>query len=142
MYKLSREKKIIEQIELDGGEVIDINIDVENISNDFNQAYNKVIAAEKKMAELKIKTDNKEVIDLNIERDYGEAVIALFSVVFGEENTSKILNYYENRYIEMSSEVFPFIINVVVPRMKTYMEEKRKKLENNYLATKNLGKRK
>jgi len=142
MYKLSREKKIIEQIELDGGEVIDINIDVENISNDFNQAYNKVIAAEKKMAELKVKTDNKEVIDLNIERDYGEAVIALFSVVFGEENTSKILNYYENRYIEMSSEVFPFIINVVVPRMKTYMEEKRKKLENNYLATKNLGKRK
>jgi len=142
MYKLSREKKIIEQIELDGGEVIDINIDVENISNDFNQAYNKVIAAEKKMAELKIKTDNKEVIDLNIERDYGEAVIALFSVVFGEENTSKILNYYENRYIEMSSEVFPFIINVVVPRMKTYMEEKRKKLEDNYLATKNLGKRK
>ena len=142
MYKLSREKKIIEQIELDGGEVIDINIDVENISNDFNQAYNKVIAAEKKMAELKVKTDNKEVIDLNIERDYGEAVIALFSVVFGEENTSKILNYYENRYIEMSSEVFPFIINVVVPRMKTYMEEKRKKLEDNYLATKNLGKRK
>lgn len=142
MYKISREKKIIEQLELEGSEVLEINIDVEKTSKEFNTAYNEVIKAEKRMNELKLMADSEKPIGIDIEKDYGTAIISLFEVIFGKENTDKILKYYENRYIEMSAEVFPFIIQVIFPRMQEYTQEKTEKLRNNYLAAKGSGKKK
>lgn len=134
-YKISRQSKIVEDLELEGGPVIHVEIDVEKIANQFNEAYNKIIVAEKKLQELKASATTREFApDVSIEKNYGEAVIGLLQLIFGEENTVTILDYFEGHYIELSTEIFPFIIEVIVPRIKQYAEEKRAKLANNYRA--------
>jgi hypothetical protein len=139
-YKISRSKKIVEDLELDGGPVLHVEIDVERISNDFNIAYNKVIAAEKALRELKADFSKRGTApDVSIEKNYGEAVIELLNLVFGTENTEAILTYFEGHYIELTVEIFPFIINVVVPRIRQYVDEKRNKLASNYKASKRFG---
>ena len=139
-YKISRAKKIIEELELENGPVLHVEIDVEKVADQFNIAYNKVVVAEKELNALSEDYAKRKVApNVSIEKSYGEAVIELLKLVFGEENTAEILEYFEGRYIELSAEVFPFIIEVVVPQIKKYAEEKRNKLANNYKASKRFG---
>ena len=122
MYELKRQPKISEQLRL-GEEVINIDIDIEASSIDFNKRRNEVILAEqeiKKMRESGV--ESEEVL-----KKYGEAITNLMVVVFGVDNTEKIVNFYENRYMELTLEVFPFIIEVIGPKMKAGIEQMRQK---------------
>lgn len=40
--------------------------------------------------------------------EYGQALVALFGVIFGDENAAKILNFYEGREGEMLVDLEPF----------------------------------
>ena len=69
----------------------------------FLQKYNALKAAHRKLRELqknKKRADFEESAAL-----YGSVVIDLLELVFGKENTSKILLFYENSYFEMVSQV-------------------------------------
>lgn len=45
--------------------------------------------------------------------EYGRAVIALFSVIFGEQDARRVLDFYEGRSEEMLVDLAPFFTEVM-----------------------------
>lgn len=114
MFVAKRRKKEIETFALadENGEIVktfDINCDPETRLLEYNRTKNKIIAAEKIINEA----PNEE----NYER-YGRAVVDMLGVFFGEDAVDEILDFYEGNYSEMLLEVFPFITEIIEPKMR------------------------
>lgn len=129
MYELKRATQIHEEVKL-GDEILTINLDIDSIAKDFNQRYNNIIRAEQSVKEMQIK-DNPTLLGA-AQEDYGKAVISLLEIVFGAENAAKIIEFYEDKYIEMSIEIFPFILDVIAPQINAYFELQKEKLAAQY----------
>lgn len=129
MYELKRSTQIHEQVKL-GEEILDVNLDADIIAKDFNARYNKVIRAEQVMREMQLQ--NSPTMLETAQKDYGEAIISLLEIVFGAENAAKIIEFYENKYIEMSIEIFPFILDVIAPQLNIYFKAQKEKLAAQY----------
>lgn len=134
-YKLKRSKRIRETIELcdESGAVarsVEIDLDAEQIAKAFNVAYNRIIRAEQAIQQAGNKPENSE----QIYSEFGAAIVAMFVLVFGEPNAGVIVEHYEGRYVEMAEEVFPFIRDVVQPKIRDIMTEKRAKAAAKYKA--------
>ncbi len=130
-YTLKRKKRIKEQLNLvDENDnivkTIDIDFDIDEKMKAFNKANNAIIAAEQVL---------KEDVSEAAQEQYGNAIIAILNVIFGEASANEVLAFYENRYIEMSEELLPFIANVFIPEMRKRSEEKQKKLAEKYVNT-------
>lgn len=136
-YKLYRSKRVVEELELCDAEgkvlhTIGVDFDVDAMARDFNARYNAIIAAELAIKKLGQSPEEQgKAAEL-----YGNAVIALFNLIFGEENTAVILGFYENRYSEMTLEVFPFILEVIVPAVGAAVREKSRKAAEMHKALK------
>lgn len=127
MYELKRKAKIEEQLKI-GVEILTVSIDPEAIALQFNATRNKVITAEQKIKAVKDESGlSDEVIS-----EYASAVTALFGLIFGESNALKIIDFYENRFVEMSTEVFPFIIDVITPKINRALIEMRETAAKQY----------
>ncbi len=125
-HQLVKEK--INLVDEDGNIVktIDIDFDIDEKTKAFNKANNAIIAAEQVL---------KEDVSEAAQEQYGNAIIAILNVIFGEAGANEVLAFYENRYIEMSEELLPFIANVFIPEMRKRSEEKQKKLAEKYVNT-------
>ena len=55
---------------------------------------------------------------------YGNAVIALFAAVFGEQEAGRILQFYEGQYTDMLTDILPYIRHIVLPAMQLYQRQK------------------
>lgn len=137
-YQVGRSKKINEVLELldnSGNVVVTVktDIDVDKIGAQFNACYNKIISAERKLESISKSVDGGNLGELGkAEEAYGGAIISIFKLIFGEDESDKILVFFENNYIEMLTEIMPFISEIVLPRVRQSTEEKRKLLANNY----------
>ena len=134
MYEFKRRSRINEQIKI-GDEIITVDIDAESIALEYDKRYNAIVKAEQNLKTAQ--GDNKT----KILQAYGEAVTALFDLIFGEENAEKIIKFYENRFIEMSMEVFPFIIDVIRPALMKALDEMRVKAVAQYKQKQGLKKK-
>ena len=126
-YQIKKLQKIVEDIELlndDNSVALTIHVDIvpENIARKFNVTQVKLVEAQKK---VKAKDDSAL-------EEYGEAIIAMFEIVFGEENTAKILEYFEGKYTDMAIQLMPFITNVIQPALRRNAEDKKALIANNY----------
>lgn len=131
-YELKRAKRIMESVSI-GGEEVPVVLDLDTMAADFTRKYNAVIRAEteiRKHVDAGVSADNLE----EVQASYGNAIIALFEMVFGTEGARKILAFYEHKYIEMLTEVLPFLLEVVVPALNQAAAEKREKLANIHKA--------
>lgn len=120
MFELKRSEKIIEQIKL-GNDIIEVNLDAGAIQARFTKGYNEVLRAQNALNGAT--NDNIESISAKLEQ-YGNAVISVLQVIFGEENTAKILAFYENNYTEMFTEIYPFISEVILPKISEASKRK------------------
>lgn len=115
MYQIKR-NHIVEELEIeDNGKKLQINVDI-NVDS-MLKAYNN---AQYKIAQASINA-KKAAEDKDIERAeeaMGTAVLGLFEVIFGEEQTKKIVDFYDNKALEMLGDIAPFISEVVSPRFK------------------------
>ena len=115
MYKITR-TRIVEQLEIDDNgtkTVLDVDINAENILKDYNQAQYAIAQAQ--MAAQKAKND-QDVAEA--EQAMGDAVLALFRVIFGQDQLDKILQIYDSRPLEMLADIAPFITDVITPRIQ------------------------
>lgn len=124
-YQIKRKSRIKERLELcdESGEVvlpIDVEINVDDIAV-------KLAAAQQTlgMAQALI---NKEPTSAKAQEAFGSAVIAMFSVIFGEDNAEKIIAFYDGRYTEMLLDVFPFINEAIMPKIKAASAERKQQL--------------
>lgn len=127
MFELKRSQRVQEDIKL-GDEVISINLDVDSIATNFRKCQVDLIKAEQKLKSLKQgETDGEVAIE-----EYGNALIALLRLVFGEENTAKVLNFYENNYVELSLQVIPFVAGVIVPAVTQSLQNTKQQMAQRY----------
>ena len=118
-YKLERAKATTIEIEV-GNEIL--SIPVKGMS-----VYRKVLEAQGKLKDIQTKMDNLSKNGVKVSPELveflGQSVIYLFNVAFGEQNTQKILDFYEGNYDEMLLKVYPFFIQVYLPALKDRAKE-------------------
>lgn len=125
MYQITRKNRIKETLQLchENGEVaeeinVDLNVDV--IAGRMNKAYEALGIAQ---LELEKNTNSVEMLE-----QFGKAVMAVFEVVFGEDGCKRIVAFYENNYTEMLLDLFPFINDEIMPKIKEASEDRKNKL--------------
>lgn len=125
MYKVKR-NHIVEELEIeDNGKTLTLAVDinVDTMLKAYNNAQYKIAQAS---IDAKKAADKKNVEAAEVAM--GNAVFALFDVVFGEEQRNKIIEFYDNKPLEMLGDIAPFIAEVVAPRFK----EAQQKIEESY----------
>ena len=125
MYTIMRKNRIKEELQLchaDGSVacVLEVDLNVDEIANRVNKAYEMLGMAQN---ELQNASNDPKTMEA-----YGKAVRAVFDVIFGEGGTQKIMEFYENHYTEMLLDVFPFINDEIMPKIKEASEQRRKQL--------------
>lgn len=136
-YKIKRQQHQTEELHLCDARgitqhIISVDLSADGLLNNVRSQYLKLIKAQKEAEDLKSKISSKEDMDRVME-NMGNIVLALFESVFGTEGTSTIVNFYENRVIEMVTEILPFIQNVVLPAVNKIEKSKRKSIIKPYL---------
>lgn len=132
MFEFKRSPKINEEIKI-GDDIITVNLEIDEVTTRFRKCAGNLTLAEKALT--KAQADNSKDLDQAM-TEYGNAIVALLQVVFGNDNADKILAFYENNYFEMLSEVFPFIIQVIVPKIESAATEKKNRLISLYKGRK------
>lgn len=110
---------------------IHVSLDADDMTVKISRKYTALVRAMSETTEMKRKAESAEELENCMEK-LGQAVIDMLEAVFGEEDTKIIVEFYENRYIEMSREVLPFISQVVIPRMQELAAENRKSIRQKY----------
>ena len=62
----------------------------------------------------------------------GSAVVDIIEAVFGKEDAKIILEFYDNRYVEMCQEVVPFITTIVIPAIREIAKENKLRVLSQY----------
>lgn len=113
-YKITR-NHIVEQLEIeDAGKTItlDVDLSIDDIMGRYNQAQYSIARANQAAHEAHTNEDMAAA-----EESMGQAVLSLFEVIFGAEQTKQILEIYQNRSLEMLADISPFIAEVIHPRI-------------------------
>ena len=135
-YQARRNRKFIEDFELinEDGEVaktIHVELDADDVVKRINEKYVALMNTRDEIADIKADLETNEEMEEACEK-LGRATINLFEAVFGREDTEVIVDFYENRYLEMTKEVTPFITRVVIPRIREIAAENKRAVLNSY----------
>lgn len=119
-YSIQRKQKIQEVLELkdETGALVHtlhINLDVDEVAP-------RLYRAKKELAERQQSLSAAPSDDAM--EQYGRAIITLFEAIFGADNTEKIAAFYDSKYTEMLLDMFPFITEVVYPRLNDLEAQK------------------
>ena len=114
-YQLKKKKHIIKQLELlDENNKPEMTLNVDIVVDDFRSRYpvikERVIKAQQ-MLDENGDSDTEAIAASQI------AMKAVFVLVFGEMQTRRFLEYYQNRYTEAFMDVIPFITEEVIPEV-------------------------
>lgn len=132
-YQIKKSRKIFEELELcnDNGDVekaLAINLDVDSIAPVFRKKQVALINAQKELKNIQ-KMGNQADFDAAYEI-YGRALVDIFELTLGADNTAEILDFFENNYIEMCTQIVPFISEIIIPSIENSIFEKKKQMKN------------
>ncbi|MCB5878430.1 hypothetical protein LIR51_26845 [Blautia producta] len=135
-YQARRKKQFVEDFELvneDGtvAHTLHVSLDADNMVGKINRKYAELTKTLAETTEIKRQTESGEV-DADCFERLGAAVVNLFEAVFGREDTATIVQFYDNRYIEMCREVTPFITQVVIPQCIKIKQENQQSILQSY----------
>lgn len=124
-YQIQRKNRIKETLELldETGAVAEsltVDLNVDQIAGRVNKAYETLGAAQ---TALQKNARSDEALEA-----YGKAVIAVFDVIFGEDGTKKLVAFYEGNFNEMLLDVFPFINDEIMPKIKAASADRREQM--------------
>lgn len=117
--KIKRTRPFVDTLELEDGDkqlTVSVSVHFERSAPLIRKAQMALIEAEKAIQQDKKNPNNLET--------YGNAVIALFAAVFGEQETGEILQFYEGQYTDMLTDILPYILYTVLPAMQLYQRQK------------------
>lgn len=118
-YKVKRTGVIEDELvieDISGNEVL--KLPVKMYVDDTLAAYNRLrrILGE---AQYEVQKDPKSEKAMTT---LGLTIVELFKLIFGEEGIKKILDYYDDRYTEMLSDIAPFVVDRIQPKMNEAMK--------------------
>lgn len=123
MYVIERKKRIKESLKIVSDKeelILTVDLDIDYATQQYWKYYEKLHLCHE---ELKKEPNNAQKIEL-----FGNAVLALCSFIFGEEQTKKIVEFYNERYTEIFSDILPFLTDVVFPMLKSESKKRAKQL--------------
>lgn len=134
-YQAQRHKRVQEVLELldDKGNVnhtIHVDLDADVMAKQLSEKHIALVKAQRDMTAVQ-----QDVKEGNMDKAFeaiGNTLLDLFEAVFGKEDTKIIVDFYENRYIEMCQEVLPFVIQVIIPRVRAVAQESKAKVLQGY----------
>ena len=132
-YQIKRTRKIAEDLELcnENGEVevtLHINLDCDAIAPLFRKKQLALIDAQKNLKNIQ---KMGVQADLNIAYEiYGRAVVDMFETTLGVENTKRVVDFFNGNYIEMCTQVVPFISEIIIPSIQKSISDKHKQMKN------------
>ena len=119
MYVVKRKETFTETLRLEApdGKTEDIIIKLQP-----NPALLKNFRAlQIKMIDLE--TNKNHLAEETAIEERGKCVVDMFVLLFGQQATEKILAFYEDNYVEMLTDIFPFIQEVIIPRLNMVAKE-------------------
>ena len=130
-YQAKRRKTYEEEFQLvdDNGNVVHslmVSLDVDSVAVRLSEKHMALVHALDSMKSVENKTDDDKLTVL------GNTVIDILEAVFGKEDTKIILDFYENKYLEMCQEVMPFVTNVVIPEVRKMAQANKKHVLSKY----------
>ena len=135
MYIVKRSEKITETLRLQGKsgddvKDIDIVIDVDVIASDFVKKRDEFIAAQRRITA--IQKEGRKAGFENAYIEYGKTLLDFLGIVFGKENVLTIADFFDDNYIEMMTQLFPFINERIVPAVKRSIGYTKKQLRKQW----------
>lgn len=132
MYKVKRTKKFYDTLQLcdEQGNVqkeLKIEVDIDAIATGFREVLTQLEKAEKGLHD-KQKLKQQTELD-KVYYEYGAALVKMFEMCFGKENTEEIVTFFENRYTEMSVEIVPYITKEIIPLVGEAIKQKKVNLK-------------
>lgn len=128
-YQVKRKKIYEEEFQLaeeDGTVVhtLHVSLNADSMVKKLSEKQIELIHALNRVKEAKADAEGMEIL--------GNAVIAMIEAVFGVEDAKVILDFYNNRYIELCNEVVPFITDVVIPEVRKIAAQNKKNTLSQY----------
>lgn len=129
MYQIKR-NHVSEDLRVeDNGKTLDLHVDL-----NVDAIMQRYVAAAKSLAEAQ-REIRKGTDEVKVQR-LGAAIVDVFGVVFGQEQTKQLIEFYDGAYTEMLADVAPFINDVVAPKIN----EAQKRIMAQYENAKRLSK--
>lgn len=119
MARIEKSKPFVDTLELSDGEKdlqIEIKLDLNAVAHRYRPCQIALVEAEK-LAEQ----NPNDPACLNA---YGEAICSMFQLIFGEVNTEKIMEFYEDDYSTMLLDLMPYLAQTIVPALQAERERK------------------
>lgn len=116
MQQIKRMNRIREELQLchaDGTVALTVNVDIntDDIAAQIRAAYEQFEAVKALL--------NAEGAGKEQEQAAGEALLALFRLIFGPDDLQKMLAFYDGREAEMLLDVFPFVRDEILLKVFT-----------------------
>lgn len=127
MYTITKSSKVVEQLELkdENGNSEILNIEI-NISPELAKRYRTL---QVQLMNLQNKHPNNDTERIE---QIGECITKMFQLLFGDVNSERIFRFYENNYIVMCNDIFPFIQNVIIPQIQKFSKSREKQMKRRF----------
>ena len=110
MYQVVR-NHVVEDLQLKDGDkelILHVDLSVDRILQQYAAAAKALTEAQRDL--------QKGVTEDKVEA-LGGAILGVFEIVFGVEQATKLVEFYDESYAEMLADVAPFINDVVAPKI-------------------------
>lgn len=108
-----------------------VELDPDSIVKKLSEQYINLIHAQENLSSIRV--DEANVAQLAEKYELlGNALVVMIESVFGKEHTDIIVEFYKNRYNDMIVQVLPFIINVVLPDLRSIAKQNKKEILKKY----------
>lgn len=124
-YQVKKQKRVVEDLELlNDKDEVEYTLHVDIAPDVFRNRYIEAMRVIQKVNSLPEDTPAEEK-----EEAAKDAMMGLFNLVFGEEQTKDLMTYYEGKVFEAVTQITPFIQEVVLPRVTAAIADQRKRFE-------------
>lgn len=131
MYEFKRSGKIEDEVKI-GDEMLNICISIDDIAQNFSTRQKELVEAEQYFVELKKQGIEQANLDAAYQF-YGNSIISLLKLFFGDEGTEKLVKFYENKYTEIAAEVIPYIAQTFLPKIQESLQKQKDKIKRQYV---------
>lgn len=121
MYTVERKKDLIDTLCLKDGEKelkIEVKLNLTKTLTTFEKSFRKL-----QLVQIEIQKGSKDF------KKMGDAILDVFEIVFGKEDSTKMINFYNGDYTTLLIDVFPFILNVVFPAFEKAKRQRQKEIK-------------
>lgn len=131
-YQAKRKRLYTEDFELteeDGTVVhtIHVALDPDSMARKLSEKHMGLMKALQDVKAIDVQVVPGEALE-----SIGAAVKDILEAVFGADDTGMIMDFYDNRYLEMCTEVMPFVTTIVIPEVRKMAQENKRTIAAGY----------